>query len=100
MFSAGLDLVKEVYKPSDQQHLATFWQAFQGMWLRLYGSGKLTMAAINVSQVKICKRYQSKKSQLKVLKSCVLVKLASLPRVAPFIQQVLHVKDLLFLFSR
>ena len=48
VFSAGLDLVKEVYSPKDLKHLATFWQAFQGMWLRLYGSRLLTMAAIEV----------------------------------------------------
>lgn len=47
VFSAGLDLVKEVYKPADVKRIATFWQEFQGMWLRLYGSRLLTMAAIN-----------------------------------------------------
>jgi len=47
VFSAGLDLVKEVYNPADQKRLATFWQAFQEMWLRVYGSRLLTMAAIN-----------------------------------------------------
>ncbi|XP_068762659.1 enoyl-CoA delta isomerase 1, mitochondrial-like [Montipora capricornis] len=47
VFSAGLDLVKEVYKPADERRLASFWQEFQGMWLRLYGSRLVTMAAIN-----------------------------------------------------
>ncbi|CAH3036839.1 unnamed protein product [Porites lobata] len=30
--STGLDLVKEVYKPSSEKQLSTFWQAFQEMW--------------------------------------------------------------------
>ena len=47
--STGLDLVKEVYKPSSEKQLSTFWQAFQEMWLRVYGSRLLTVAAINVS---------------------------------------------------
>ncbi|KAM7427803.1 hypothetical protein ABFA07_021127 [Porites harrisoni] len=47
VFSAGLDLVKEVYKPSSEKQLSTFWQAFQEMWLRVYGSRLLTVAAIN-----------------------------------------------------
>ncbi|XP_044183979.1 enoyl-CoA delta isomerase 1, mitochondrial-like [Acropora millepora] len=47
VFSAGLDLVKEVFKPADERRLASFWQEFQGMWLRLYGSRLITMAAIN-----------------------------------------------------
>jgi len=46
VFSAGADLVTEYYKP-DQKRLATFRRAFQEMWLRLYGSRLLTMAAIN-----------------------------------------------------
>ncbi|KAJ7340278.1 hypothetical protein OS493_003011 [Desmophyllum pertusum] len=37
VYSAGLDLVKEIYKP-DKKRLASFWTCFQGMWLRLYGS--------------------------------------------------------------
>ena len=48
VFSAGLDLVKEVYKPSSEKQLSTFWQAFQEMWLRVYGSRLLTVAAVNV----------------------------------------------------
>ncbi|XP_078347719.1 enoyl-CoA delta isomerase 1, mitochondrial-like isoform X2 [Oculina patagonica] len=47
VFSAGLDLVKEVYKPADVKRLASFWSCFQEMWLRLYGSRLATMAAIN-----------------------------------------------------
>ncbi|XP_020611377.1 enoyl-CoA delta isomerase 1, mitochondrial-like [Orbicella faveolata] len=46
VFSAGLDLVKEVYQP-DVKRLASFWSCFQEMWLRLYGSRLATMAAIN-----------------------------------------------------
>ncbi|KAJ7340272.1 hypothetical protein OS493_003004 [Desmophyllum pertusum] len=46
VYSAGLDLVKEIYKP-DKKRLASFWTCFQGMWLRLYGSRLATMAAIN-----------------------------------------------------
>ena len=49
VFSAGLDLVKEIYQPSDKKRLASFWSNFQEMWLRLYGSRLATMAAINVS---------------------------------------------------
>lgn len=47
VFSAGLDLVKEIYQPSDKKRLASFWSNFQEMWLRLYGSRLATMAAIN-----------------------------------------------------
>ncbi|KAJ7340270.1 hypothetical protein OS493_003002 [Desmophyllum pertusum] len=46
VYSAGLDLVKEIYKP-DKKRLASFWTCFQRMWLRLYGSRLATMAAIN-----------------------------------------------------
>ena len=53
MFSAGLDLVKEVYQPADVKRLASFWSCFQGMWLRLYGSRLATMAAINVGELPV-----------------------------------------------
>lgn len=52
VFSAGLDLVKEVYQP-DVKRLPSFWSCFQEMWLRLYGSRLATMAAINV-RVSFC----------------------------------------------
>lgn len=47
MFSAGLDIL-EMYKKSPE-HCAEFWKAVQDAWLKLYGSTKVTIAAINVS---------------------------------------------------
>lgn len=47
MFSAGLDLIKEVHNP-DPKRLAVFWRGFQEMWLQLYGSRLATIAVINV----------------------------------------------------
>lgn len=47
VFSAGLDLIKEVHNP-DPKRLAVFWRGFQEMWLQLYGSRLATIAVINV----------------------------------------------------
>ncbi|XP_016405903.1 enoyl-CoA delta isomerase 1, mitochondrial-like [Sinocyclocheilus rhinocerous] len=47
VFSAGLDIL-EMYKKSPE-HCAEFWKAVQDAWLKLYGSTKVTIAAINVS---------------------------------------------------
>ncbi|XP_016338189.1 enoyl-CoA delta isomerase 1, mitochondrial-like isoform X1 [Sinocyclocheilus anshuiensis] len=47
VFSAGLDIL-EMYKKSPE-HYAEFWKAVQDAWLKLYGSTKVTIAAINGS---------------------------------------------------
>ncbi|XP_051569859.1 enoyl-CoA delta isomerase 1, mitochondrial-like isoform X2 [Myxocyprinus asiaticus] len=47
VFSAGLDIL-EMYQKSPE-HCAEFWKAVQEMWLKLYGSNKVTIAAINGS---------------------------------------------------
>jgi len=47
VFSAGLDIL-EMYQKSPE-HCAEFWKAVQDAWLKLYGSTKVTIAAINVS---------------------------------------------------
>ncbi|RXN26639.1 enoyl- delta isomerase mitochondrial-like isoform X1 [Labeo rohita] len=47
VFSAGLDIL-EMYKKSPE-HCAEFWKAVQDAWLKLYGSTKVTIAAINGS---------------------------------------------------
>lgn len=46
VFSAGLDIL-EMYQ-KNPEHYATFWKAVQEMWLRLYSSSLVTVAAINV----------------------------------------------------
>ncbi|EDO44856.1 predicted protein [Nematostella vectensis] len=46
VFSAGLDLVKELYK-SDEKRLFVFWRRFQDVWMQLYGSRLATVAAVN-----------------------------------------------------
>ncbi|MBN3278793.1 ECI1 isomerase, partial [Polyodon spathula] len=47
IFSAGLDIM-EMYGKSPE-HCGEFWKAVQEMWLRLYGSSMITVAAINGS---------------------------------------------------
>nr|XP_046271166.1 enoyl-CoA delta isomerase 1, mitochondrial-like [Scatophagus argus] len=47
VFSAGLDIM-EMYRKSPE-HCAEFWKAVQEMWLKLYGSNMITIAAINGS---------------------------------------------------
>ncbi|NP_001085036.1 enoyl-CoA delta isomerase 1 L homeolog [Xenopus laevis] len=47
IFSAGLDIM-EMYGKS-AEHYAEFWRAVQEMWLKLYGSNMVTIAAINGS---------------------------------------------------
>ncbi|KAI8501060.1 dodecenoyl-CoA isomerase [Branchiostoma belcheri] len=45
VFSAGLDILQLYQKSPD--HVAQFWEKVQDMWLALYGSRLITMAAIN-----------------------------------------------------
>lgn len=47
VFSAGLDIM-EMYGKSPE-HAGEFWRAVQEMWLKLYGSNMVTIAAINGS---------------------------------------------------
>ncbi|XP_042361771.1 enoyl-CoA delta isomerase 1, mitochondrial [Plectropomus leopardus] len=47
VFSAGLDIM-DMYGKS-QEHCREFWRAVQDMWLKLYGSNMVTIAAINGS---------------------------------------------------
>ncbi|XP_030645846.1 enoyl-CoA delta isomerase 1, mitochondrial [Chanos chanos] len=47
VFSAGLDIM-EMYGKSPER-CSEFWRAVQEMWIRLYGSSMVTMAAINGS---------------------------------------------------
>lgn len=47
IFSAGLD-IKEMCGKS-AEHYAEFWRAVQEMWLKLYKSNMVTIAAINAS---------------------------------------------------
>ena len=48
IFSAGLDIL-EMYQP-DKARLQQFWRSLQDVWIKLYGSRPVTIAAINVSQ--------------------------------------------------
>lgn len=48
VFSAGLDIT-EMYGKSPER-CGEFWRAVQEMWLKLYGSNMITIAAINVRQ--------------------------------------------------
>lgn len=48
IFSAGLDIM-EMYQPKPDR-IRQFWSALQNFWLKLYGSNKIFIAAINVSQ--------------------------------------------------
>ncbi|XP_053551112.1 enoyl-CoA delta isomerase 1, mitochondrial [Bombina bombina] len=47
IFSAGLDITEMCGKSAE--HYAAFWKAVQEMWLKLYGSNMVTIAAINGS---------------------------------------------------
>ncbi|XP_032816783.1 enoyl-CoA delta isomerase 1, mitochondrial [Petromyzon marinus] len=47
IFSAGLDVSEMMGKPTE--HYREFWRAVQEMWLKLYGSSLVTIAAINGS---------------------------------------------------
>ncbi|XP_030044750.1 enoyl-CoA delta isomerase 1, mitochondrial-like [Microcaecilia unicolor] len=47
IFSAGLDITEMCGKNAD--HYGEFWRALQEMWLKLYGSNMVTIAAINAS---------------------------------------------------
>uniref|UniRef100_A0A8C6ZBG8 Enoyl-CoA delta isomerase 1, mitochondrial n=2 Tax=Nothoprocta perdicaria TaxID=30464 RepID=A0A8C6ZBG8_NOTPE len=47
IFSAGLDITEMCGKSTE--HYAEFWRAVQNIWLRLYGSNMVTVAAINGS---------------------------------------------------
>lgn len=46
VFSAGLDIL-EMYRKSPER-CGEFWRAVQEMWLKLYSSNMVTIAAINV----------------------------------------------------
>lgn len=47
VFSSGLDITEMCGKSTE--HYAEFWRAVQEMWIRLYGSNLVTVAAINGS---------------------------------------------------
>ncbi|KAF1490744.1 Enoyl-CoA delta isomerase 1, mitochondrial, partial [Pygoscelis antarcticus] len=47
IFSSGLDITEMCGK--SMEHYAEFWRAVQEMWLRLYGSNMVTVAAVNGS---------------------------------------------------
>jgi 3,2-trans-enoyl-CoA isomerase len=47
IFSAGLDIL-EMYQPKPDR-IRQFWSALQDFWIRLYGSNKVYIAAINVN---------------------------------------------------
>ncbi|NWI60291.1 ECI1 isomerase, partial [Calyptomena viridis] len=47
IFSSGLDIMEMCGK--SVEHYAEFWRAVQEMWLRLYGSSMVTVAAVNGS---------------------------------------------------
>lgn len=46
IFSSGLDITEMCGK--SMEHYAEFWRAVQEMWLQLYGSNMVTVAAVNV----------------------------------------------------
>lgn len=47
VFSSGLDIMEMCGKSTERY--AEFWRAVQEMWLRLYGSNMVTVAAVNAS---------------------------------------------------
>ncbi|NXL96743.1 ECI1 isomerase, partial [Tyrannus savana] len=47
IFSSGLDIMEMCGK--NVEHYGEFWRAVQEMWLRLYGSNMVTVAAVNGS---------------------------------------------------
>ncbi len=48
IFSAGLDIL-EMYD-SKPDRIKQFWSALQDFWIKLYGSSKIYIAAINVKK--------------------------------------------------
>lgn len=46
IFSSGLDITEMCGK--SMEHYAEFWRAVQEIWLRLYSSNMVTVAAVNV----------------------------------------------------
>lgn len=46
IFSAGLD-IGTMYQP-DEPRLREFWRTLQEIWIKLYGSQMVTVAAISV----------------------------------------------------
>jgi hypothetical protein len=48
IFSAGLDITEFM---KDAGRLKQFWESFQNIWLKLYGSRLATVAAVNVSSL-------------------------------------------------
>lgn len=46
VFSSGLDITEMCGK--SMEHYTEFWRAVQELWLRLYGSSMVTVAAVNV----------------------------------------------------
>lgn len=46
IFSSGLDITEMCGK--SMEHYGEFWRAVQELWLRLYGSSMVTVAAVNV----------------------------------------------------
>lgn len=46
IFSSGLDITEMCGKSTE--HYGEFWRAVQEMWLRLYSSNMVTIAAVNV----------------------------------------------------
>jgi len=57
IFSGGLDIL-EMYE-SKPDRIRQFWSALQDFWIKLYGSSKIYIAAINVN-----KRSQSRRKIL------------------------------------
>lgn len=57
VFSAGLDIM-EMYRKSPER-CGEFWRAVQEIWLKLYSSNMVTIAAINV---RINHKQQKKKA--------------------------------------
>ena len=55
IFCAGLDILEMYQKSPDQTN--AFWHSLQEVWLKLYGSSLITIAAINVSIVKVALRF-------------------------------------------
>ena len=49
IFSAGLDITT-MYQP-DVPRLREFWRTLQELWIKLYGSQMVTVAAIDVSML-------------------------------------------------
>lgn len=45
VFTAGVDILEMV--KTDRERLRNFWQALQAFWIKLYGSNKIYIAAIN-----------------------------------------------------